>query len=133
MIKYPLKGESLLNGLKTSERGCHSKPEGWCRHSEWVRCGHHSACSGYHSIERQVPSLMIMDIYGNVLRLKTGEFYANRDRASLNLYDRGAITLFSAKCRVCKNNGWTPSEIDDGDFLEFIQGLGYGRNDNYGK
>ena len=76
---------------------------------------------------------MIMDIYGNVLRLKTGEFYANRDRASLNLYARGAITLFSAKLRVCQNNGWTPSEIDDGDFLEFIQGLGYGRNDNYGK
>lgn len=76
---------------------------------------------------------MIQDIYGNVLRFKPGDFYANRDRASLNSFARGAITLKMAKLRVCDNNGWDPGAVSDQEFMALVLGLGYGRECDYGE
>ncbi len=107
---------------------------GFCRDLAWI-CRQfagdvQSLCKnlggwGRHSEETEVASLMIRDIYGNELRFRSGEFYSNKDRASLNSWAEGAITLKMAKLRVCQTNGWHHSEIDDGEFLNLAHGLGY--------
>lgn len=76
----------------------------------------------------EVASLMVLkDKDGNEMRVRSGDFYANRDRASLNAYAQGGITLKMAKIRVCETNGWHHSEIDDEEFLRWIESLGYRR------